>query len=174
MKWPLKNKIKNIPEVGAVGDFASKRSFYYHPGIDLYCNLNDEVVAIEDGIVVNIEQFTGTNADPTSPWWNDTWAILIEGNSGAIGYCELKPLDHIVKNYKVAEGEVIGSIIPVLKKDKGNGTTMLHLEQYTVGARTHATWKHDEPIPSDLVNPRPLLESISDGFILDGFRNNGT
>lgn len=162
MIWPLKNKTPSIPEHGAVGDFAHKRSFYYHPGIDLYCQLNHEVQAIESGIVVNIEQFTGEGADPTSPWWLDTWSILIEGASGVIGYCELKPLSHVKKDYKVAEGEVIAHIIPVLKKDKGNGTTMLHLEQYVTGTRHHVTWKHAEPMPPELLNPRQLLEGLKD------------
>jgi hypothetical protein len=160
MKWPLKNKQPSIPDLGSVGDFAFKRSFYYHPGIDLYCSSGEEVQSIEDGVVVHIEHFTGAEAEPPSPWWLDTWSILIEGNSGVVGYCELKPLPHIIKNYKVTEGEVIAHIVPVLKKDKGNGTTMLHLEQYTIGTRHHVTWKHDEPKPEELLDPRTFLEKL--------------
>jgi hypothetical protein len=162
MKWPLKNKHPSIPDINSVGDFAFKRSFYYHPGIDLYCSLGQEVIAIESGTVVHIEHFTGKDAEPSSPWWNETWSILIEGDSEVIGYCELIPLPHIQKNYKVTEGEVIATITPVLKKDKGNGTTMLHLEQYVTGTRHHVTWKHDEPKPEELLNPRKLLEKLKD------------
>ena len=139
-----------------MGDFASRRSFYYHPGIDLYCDLHQEVQAIEDGVVVKIDHFTGTDADPSSPWWNDTWSILIEGASGVIGYCELKPTVKLGEH--IIEGQVIAHIIPVLKKDKGNGTTMLHLEQYVSGTTEHVTWVLDTEKPSQLLNPRELLE----------------
>lgn len=165
MHSPLKDKIVSIPPIGHVGDFAYKRSFYYHPGIDLYCELEQEVCAMEDGILVHIEQFTGTNAEPTSPWWNDTWAIMIEGASGVIGYCELMPQYTLFPRdnpigRKILAGQVIGTIIPVLKKDKGNGTTMLHLEHYVAGTREHVTWMLDTPKPAELLNPRALLEKI--------------
>lgn len=160
MKWPLKNKIPNIPLINSMGDFAFKRSFYYHPGIDLYCEEGQEIQAIEDGIVSHIENFTGPDADPASPWWNETWSILIEGASGALGYCELKPSNHIKIGLKVLAGDIIGQIIPVLKKDKGNGTTMLHFEQYVAGTRHHVTWYLNENKPEELVDPRILLEKL--------------
>jgi hypothetical protein len=161
MKWPLKNKSPSIPSEGSVGDFAFRRSFYHHPGIDIYCDFGQEVQAIEDGVVVHIENFTGPNAVPTSPWWNETHSILIEGASGAIGYCELKPLPHIQIGMKIKEGDIIATIVPVLKRDKGNGTTMLHLEQYTPGTKGHVTWVLDEEKPKELLNPRKLLEKTS-------------
>jgi len=69
---PLKSKKLILPPKNGVGDFGSRRSFYFHPGLDLYCDNEQEIVAIEDGIVVNIECFTGPNATPSSPWWNET------------------------------------------------------------------------------------------------------
>lgn len=160
MIWPLKNKTPAIPSEGAVGDFAFRRSFYYHPGIDLYCDLGQEVQAIEAGTVVHIENFTGPNALPPSPWWKETWSILIEGKSGVLGYCELFPDKHIKVGAQVNEGDVIARIIPVLKKDKGNGTTMLHFEQYLPGTKEHVTWVLDSEKPEQLLNPRQLLESL--------------
>jgi hypothetical protein len=160
MIWPLKNKVPALPILNGVGDFASRRSFYHHPGIDVYCDFGQEVIAIEPGIITNIECFTGVNATPTSPWWNETWSIMIEGTLGALGYCELKPLSHIKLGYKVSEGEIIATIIPVLKKDKGNGVTMLHFEQYIPGTKDHVTWVLDKEKPITLLNPRPLLEKI--------------
>jgi len=157
MKWPLKNKTPAIVAEGSVGDFAFRRSFYYHPGIDIYCGFGQEVQAIEDGTVVHIENFTGPNANPPSPWWMETWSILIEGQSGVLGYCELKPLPHIQVGMSVKEGDVIATVVPVLKKDKGNGTTMLHFEQYVSGTRHHVTWVLDTDKPSELLNPRDLL-----------------
>ena len=167
MKWPLRNKEPSIPPVGAVGDFAFRRSFYHHPGIDLYCGDLHPVQTIEPGKIVRIENFTGPNADPPSPWWNETWSILIEGASGAIGYCELKPMDHIKVGMYVDEGETIALITPVLKKDKGNGTTMAHIELYTHGTQEHVTWLLGAPKPKHLLNPRQLLQSIIDEKIDD-------
>jgi hypothetical protein len=69
MKWPLRDKTPALPQVGAVGDFAFRRSFYYHPGVDVYCGFGQEIQAIEDGEVVHIENFTGPSANPPSPWW---------------------------------------------------------------------------------------------------------
>lgn len=162
MKYPLKDKSPSIPKEGSVGDFAFRRSFYHHPGIDLYCDYLQVIQAIEDGIVVNIEHFTGAEANPPSPWWNDTWSIMIEGKSGVIGYCEILPRTDLKVGSLIEEGEAIALIAPVLKKDKGNGTTMLHFELYTHGTKQHVTWKLDEEKPKNLLNPRDLLKSFID------------
>lgn len=160
MKYPLRGKQPSLPSVGAVGDFAFRRSFYMHPGVDLYCPDLQIVQAIEDGKIVNIEQFTGAGADPSSPWWLDTWSIMVEGASGAIGYCELKPFQHLQVGMSVYEGESIALVVPVLKKDKGNGTTMLHLEHYLPGTKHHVTWVLDTPKPVELLNSRLLLQRL--------------
>lgn len=160
MKWPLQSDSISIVPEGSVGDFASRRSFYHHPGIDIYCPIYTIVQAIEDGIVVHIEHFTGAEANPPSPWWNDTWAVMVEGASGVVGYCELQYDSRLTVGTHISAGEIIGTIIPVLKRDKGNGTTMLHLEQYETGTRDHVTWALDTPKPPQLLNPRPLLEKI--------------
>ncbi len=162
MKWPLRDKVPALPEVGAVGDFASRRSFYHHPGVDIYCGFAQEIQAIEDGIVVHIENFTGPNAEPPSPWWLETWSILIEGKSGVLGYCEIKPMPHIKIGVSVKEGELIATVVPVLRKDKGNGTTMLHFEHYEPGTKHHVTWVLDTVKPEELKDSRPLLERIID------------
>jgi hypothetical protein len=160
MKWPFRDILPSLPFVGAVGDFAFRRSFYYHPGVDLYCSDLQVVHAMEDGKIVNIEHFTGAEADPPSPWWHNTWSIMIEGAHGVIGYCELKPFKHLQVGMSSYEDEPIGLVIPVLKKDKGNGTTMLHLEHYVPGTKQHATWKLDTPKPPELLNSRLLLEQL--------------
>jgi murein DD-endopeptidase MepM/ murein hydrolase activator NlpD len=160
MRWPLKNKEPALPPIDGVGDFASRRSFYYHPGVDIYCGFGQEVLAIEDGVVVNVENFTGPNADPPSPWWLETWSILIEGASGSLGYCEIKPLPHIKVGDTIKEGELIATVVPVLKRDKGNGTTMLHFEHYVSGTDHHVTWELDTIKPEELLNSRFLLEKL--------------
>jgi hypothetical protein len=37
---------------------------------------------------------------------------------------------------------------------------MLHFEQYVPGTTDHVTWVLDTEKPSQLLNPRPLLEKI--------------
>jgi hypothetical protein len=161
MKWPLRNKLPALPFIGAVGDFAFRRSFYYHPGTDIYCKDLQPVQTMEDGIVVHMENFTGPEANPPSPWWLETWSVMVEGQSGVIGYCELKPFNHVCVGLHLYEGETFATITPVLKKDKGNGTTMLHLEHYVHGTQHHVTWILDTPKPPELLNSRFLLEQLT-------------
>ena len=159
MVWPLKYP-PSIPDTGSPAGFGFKRSFYYHPGIDLYCPEGTRVVAAETGTVVGIEAFTGPDAEPASPWWNPTEAVLIEGSSGVVGYCELITDSTLTIGDTVQEGQVLGRITPVLKRDKGNGTTMLHLELYRVGTRSHVTWHHDEDRPEELQDPIDFLKQL--------------
>lgn len=136
----------------------AKDLFIITVGIDIYTNDKEPVFAMEDGIIVHIENFTGPNANPTSPWWNETFSIMIEGDSGVIGYCELILENNLKINNYVKEGDLLGKITPVLKKDKGVGTSMLHLELYIKGTKEHCSWLHEEKKPENLLNPRELLE----------------
>lgn len=160
MKWPIFNKEPIIPAKNSPAAFAHKRSYYYHPGVDLYCENNKEIIAVENGKIVNIEIFTGSEANPSSPWWNETYSIMVESKSGVIGYCELKPMFYVALGMEVKEGDFLGRIVPVLKKDKGNGTTMLHLELYKSGTKNHVTWRHNEKRPKELLDPTDLLKAI--------------
>ena len=154
--FPINNYKHKIPTEGQAS-FGGVRKFDIHTGVDLYCNNETLVFAIEDGIVVNIENFTGESAG--SPWWNETNSILIEGESGVILYGELKPLTAIGETIK--KGELIGFVVPVLKKDKGvNPTTMLHMELYKHGTRESVWWKLDEPQPSELLDVTKILQNL--------------
>ena len=83
--------------------------------IDLYCEKGTRVLAVEDGEVISIEDFTGPKAG--YPWWNDTQAVLVLGKSGIVVYGEVSPKvkvgDKVLKGQQVAVVE-----IPVLKKFK--------------------------------------------------------
>ncbi len=158
MKSPLFDLKLKIPTHDQAGGFGFKRTFYYHPGVDLYCCNGQAVTALEEGEVVNIETFTGPLADPPSPWWNETQAILVEGANGALGYCELIVMPYLQVGDRIDEGDLLGFVVPVLKKDKGNGITMLHFEQYVPGTRTHVTWHIGEERPASLLDPTELLK----------------
>jgi murein DD-endopeptidase MepM/ murein hydrolase activator NlpD len=148
--WPLNTDIKLFPD--DAGMFGRKRKYDYHTGIDLYCDLMTEVKAVEDGIVISIEDFTGPNAN--SPWWNPTQAILIEGESGVVVYGELEPL--IKKSESVKGNQIIGLIkTPVLKQFKDRPTIMLHLELMKHGSSITTTWLDERP--EGLLDPADYL-----------------
>lgn len=158
--WLLRNIPPALPSIGSRADFADERAYSFHAGIDLYCPEGTQVQAAEAGVVVLVDIFTGPNASPPSPHWNETFSILIEGESGCLGYCELLPNPNIHFGTIVQPGTLLGTVTPVLKKDKGNGTTMLHFEHYRHGTREHIDWFKDQSQPAHLLNPRPFLEKL--------------
>jgi murein DD-endopeptidase MepM/ murein hydrolase activator NlpD len=151
--FPLKNWKYKIPEESIhPGGFSTLRKFDHHTGVDLYCNNGDSVFSIEKGIVVDICKFTGFDE---SPWWEDTWAVIIKGNSGYILYGEVNPLVKIGEIIK--EGQLIANVKKVLKKDKGkNPTSMLHMELYDEWIEP-VWWKIGEEKPNNLKNITQIL-----------------
>lgn len=143
--------IKDIPTSDMPGGFGYIRKFDIHTGIDIYCAENTPVYAIRDGIVVNIEDFTGVDSNPPTPWWYDTQSILIEDSTNVICYGEIS-----VNNLKIGDiirkGDVIGYIKQVLKKDKGLPMCMLHVELYEKGIKESVVWNLNEPIPKGLLD----------------------
>jgi ubiquinone/menaquinone biosynthesis C-methylase UbiE len=123
-----------------------------HTGVDLYCDLGTEVFAVEGGKVVSVERFTGDAAG--SPWWLETWAVLVEGASGVVVYGELeKP--SVAEGDHVVAGARVGKVARVLIKDKGRPMSMLHLELYAAGTTRTKWWRYERP--ADLVDPTPYL-----------------
>lgn len=136
------------------GSFGAIRKYDIHTGIDLYCKEGDFVYAIEDGIIIDSFYFTGISAG--SPWWNDTKAITVEGKSGVILYGEINPYAYV--GCKVKKGDVIGTVVTVLKKDKGRPMNMLHLELYKKGYRGQGeTWLLNQNKPNMLLDPTNLI-----------------
>lgn len=145
-----------IPLLPHPGAFSKVRKNHQHEGVDLYCEEGDEVIAMLDGVVIDIFPFTGEHI--ASPWWNNTWAILIETSKGVINYGELIPSNDLKIGQKVFEGQTIGYATKVLKKDKGRPMTMLHLEMYTNGTKKAlSSWDLEMDRPSSLLNPTYFL-----------------
>ena len=157
---PLKNYKYDLPNYNDVGGFSFVRKFDIHTGIDLYCEEYDNVYAIEDGEIVSIEKFTGS--DVGSPWWNNTDAVMIEGASGVILYGEIEVDSDIRFNKKfIKEGDLIGVVKRVLKKDKGIvPPNMLHLELYETGTRSSVIWNLGENKPENLLDIYILLKNF--------------
>lgn len=152
MRSPL-NKIYDLNDIPVQGRFGGIRKYDRHTGVDLYCAEGDPVYAFEDGKVLRICNFTGEIAG--SPWWNDTKAVLIEGNSGVLLYGEMKPIE---LGEEVKKGDLIGHVVRVLKKDKGLPTCMLHMECYEHGYQGEGEWwRLNEEKPIMLKNIEEVL-----------------
>lgn len=176
MRFPLNKKIKaitnskydflsnydvetEIPINPHPGSFGVTRKHHNHEGVDLYCNKNDIVVAIEKGVIVNIKPFTGLIAQ--AEHWNDTYCVMVEGKSGVFNYGEIIPLVNLKIGIELEEGEIIGHVETVLKKDKGRPMNMLHLELYTNGTiEPIKEWALGEVKPKQLLDPTNILLSL--------------
>lgn len=157
--WPLFDQPPLFPD--APGKFAAIREHNVHTGVDLYANPNQAVVAMEDGVVVAVEPFTGAHVpgDDCSPWWKDTWAIFVEGASGVIVYGEVRPLVDVGK--RVRTNEHIGFVLPVLRTFKGRPMVMLHLELLRRETRSTSWWLPCTPQPETVLDPAALLRAAA-------------
>lgn len=156
-KWfyPLK-KATILPD--ELGQFAAVRRFHTHEGYDLYGDPCDPVFAVEDGVVVGIEWFTGEFTNPPSPHWHNTQGILVEGESGVVVYGEILNTEEFKIGDVVSTGQKIGELETVLTKDKGRPMTMLHIELYEKGIRETGAWDHGNPKPTGLLDPTDFIE----------------
>lgn len=158
MIFPLKNYNHEIPTGDHFGAFGTTRKFDMHTGVDLYCEEHADVVAMEDGEIIAIEWFTGEPVD--MPWWNNTKAIAVKGKTGTINYGEVVPHEDLKVGDKVTEGQLLGWVTAVLKKDKGKvpSTSMLHLELYTEYNGDWVLWEVGTPQPNNLLDPTEILQ----------------
>ena len=171
-KWPLRAR-PILPD--EPGTFGSVRLEDVHTGVDLYCEMGTDVLAVEDGTVLYCEWFTGqhvaTPSGEPAVWWNDTQVILIQGASGIVAYAEVDPYSIIVKaGDKVVAGQKIAAVRePVLKSFKGRPMVMLHLELYSEVTDTGTTWSPSHTVwwekgkekPTNLIDPTPHLMGAS-------------
>lgn len=135
--------------------FGAKRQYNLHAGVDLFCDHNQPLASVEDGIVVGIRDFSKQNND--RPWLNKTRVILIEGKTGVVAYCNVKERNDLRIGQPVKAGEIIGNVIRINKKKKRKDTCMLHLELYSTGTRKRVTWSYNFPKPPQLLDPTPHL-----------------
>lgn len=164
-KWifPLiERSKKKIHTKNHPGAFAYQRHGYVHSGVDIYCKANDSVFPVECGTIVNIVKFTGQHAEPPTPWWYDTWAILVEGKSGVVCYGEILPSEGIQIGQIVHGSNMLGRVLQVCKKAPENpppnhSMSMLHLELYKHGTYDCPSWEKLENRPQELLNPTQFL-----------------
>jgi hypothetical protein len=154
------DEVTEIPLLPHPGAFGKQRKNHQHEGVDLYCKEGSEVLAIEKGIIRDIFPFTGPMIG--SEWWNDTWAILIEGELGVFNYGELIPASSLKIGQYVEAGQVLGVIRQVLVKNKTRPMSMLHLEMYRHGtSKAISSWDNNQPQPDHLCNPTEVLMKLA-------------
>lgn len=151
MKYPLISQIR-FPKFQSPQDFGYPGFGKYSTGIDLECSENTLVQAIEDGIIINITDYSGSNSN--NPWWNPTKSIFVEGASGVIVYSGISPQQTVFENKFINEGDIIG-IVKSIAKNK----TFLNLQNYSFGEKDFVYWKFKEEKPENIHNPRKLLET---------------
>lgn len=139
------------------GSFGFTRRHHTHEGVDLYAPVGTPVMCVEDGVVVKVEDFTGPAAK--TPWWLDTKAVFVEGESGVVVYGEIEPFDAIAVGVGVIAGQQIGKVVAVLKKDKGRPGAMLHIELHAPGTREAPAW--EDRRPTSLRDPTEWLMGCS-------------
>lgn len=145
-----------VPLYPHPGAFGVVRKNHIHEGIDLYAREGDNIYAMMDGTVIAILPFTGEIAG--SPWWNDTYCVLIRHSDLSLNYGEITPLDTLKVGNTVRAGDEIGTIKTVLIKDKGLPMAMLHLEAYSLEtSEPIKEWSLNSEKPSNLLNPTPLI-----------------
>lgn len=145
-----------IPDPTSPNAFGAIRKHDVHTGVDLFCPEGSFVYAIESGTVIGVFQFTGV--DVGMPWWNDTYGVLVSGKSGNFLYGEIQP--EVGLGDTVLEGDIIGSVMKVLKTDKGKPMSMLHLELYEKEYMGRGvTWNLGEPKPDLLLDPTDILKA---------------
>lgn len=138
------------------GSFGFVRKHHTHEGVDLYAPEGTPVYAVEAGQIVAIIPFTGPQVD--MPWWNDTHAVLVEGNTGVVLYGEIVPDASLKVGWYIGAGHPLGSVTAVLRHDKGRPMAMLHLELYDHIVREPVEWIGVKR-PDGLKDPTPYLTS---------------
>lgn len=148
-----------IPIYPHVGSFGIRRRHDVHAGVDLYANIGTPVYPVENGTIVAIDPFTGKVAD--CDWWEDTWAVYVEGESGIVCYGEIKPNPIFKVHDIVNTHEPIGTVLKVIKNDKGRPTSMLHLELHKHGVIHGTHWVKGKDKSENLLDPTQyLIKSI--------------
>jgi hypothetical protein len=145
-----------VPIAPHQGGFGSVRKHDIHAGVDLYVAEGMSVFAVKAGQVKEIGRFTGAGVG--TPWWNETWAVLVEGVSGGILYGEIEPAPVLDPGSWINEGALLGTVRRVLRKDKGLPTSMLHIQLHLPGCRNvWDGWEIGGERPQGLLDPTPML-----------------
>lgn len=178
--WPVPASYsQQLPRAGEKGSFWEVRGDKRHTGVDIYAPHGSLVIAVEDGIVLQILEFTSPRI---LRYYNQTMAVLVKHFDGAILLYAQLGFVRVSPGEIVSAGEVLGSLGEVLNTRcidrsaprhirglvNAERTSMLHLEMYdripevnlnTVGG--NALLKE---YPYGLLDPTEYLSSVKFEF----------
>lgn len=124
--WPVPDSFSPTPPApGEHGCFWEDRGDRYHAGIDLYSPEGSPVLAIENGRVVLVQQFTSPDL---VDYWNVTYSVIIETASGFVTrYAELSQIT-IQSGEMVISGQIIGRVGLVLNDHHVDSTAPEYIQ----------------------------------------------
>ncbi len=163
MTFPIRDYQYMIPP-DDLGSFGILREGDRHTGVDLYCAEGTPVYAVEDGVVVSVDDFTGlrdSEIDIKNRYLY-TQIVMVEGKSGVVGYCEVVPV--VTEGDTVKEGDVVAHVTAVLPDDYDGHRSMLHFELYVPGTKEPALWELNENKPEGLRSPTLYLKRLLHGL----------
>jgi len=152
--FPIKRYRHRLPYSfeSSAGFGFSQKDGKHQSGVDLYCAENQEIFAIEESDVVDMFISTGENAG--SSWFNNTYTLLLEGNSGVINYSGIIIDQNIKFGKPIKEGQLIGGVKQIMN---GVSVPTLHIELYQNGTQEPIIWHRGETKPADLIDPSDML-----------------
>lgn len=172
--WPVpKSRNQQVPKDGTQGSFWEWRKDRYHCGVDIYGPRGSDVLAPDQGKVVEIGEFSSPQV---LPYWNRTFYLIIQDNEGRfLKFAELEEVS-VFEGSEVKAGQVIGKIGQILNPERIDSSSpsyiqelkespsMLHFEICHAPFSRHAlylggNWLGSEK-PVALVDPTEYLESL--------------
>ena len=156
IKWsnPLPDTASFSIPIGKTqqGAFGSRKQHQYCSGVEIQCETNQRVCAVEDGKVVRIFDYSKQQ----NSWVNKTRVIMVEGLSGVVCYCNLQEDKTLVEGQEIKKGTCIGYTVPIYK-DKSS--TKIRIELYVKNIRKRLNWYFTKPKPKQLLDPTQYLLS---------------
>lgn len=176
--WPVPNSQNyQLPLPGQAGSFWEDRGDRRHAGVDIYAPAGSEVVATEDGVVLDVSIFTSPER---LPYWNTTYCVLLQNAEGMVfRYAEMGDVT-VKQGDRVAAGQMLGHVGTVLDLNKidhrspayiqrlkhSGSPSMLHFEIYRTPPNTQKEYLggnfFSTDKPGDLIDPLPYLQSTLD------------
>lgn len=152
----LPSGFSGVPTKNHVGAFGAVRKKHIHEGVDIYLDEGHPIHSNGVGIIKAIIPFTGSKCN--SGWWHDTEAVVVSYSGGDVLYGEIIVNSILRVGDVVTDGQLLGHITPVLKKDKGRPMSMLHLERYNNFTTPFEWYDDNDTIP--VTNPTDMLNFI--------------
>lgn len=124
--WPLPDSYDNfLPRKNSKGSFWEDRGDRFNAGIDIYTPENSTLLAVEDGIVIDIDKFT----DSSVPFLNDTYYLIIKSPEKInYKYCELDNIK-VKIGEQVKAGQELALIKSIVNKDGVNESTPYYIKE---------------------------------------------